>query len=325
MMLISKSRCIISFTVAMLLASTCFAKKVRHESNKIDAEYYWYSQKRGILEAEEKEDGIVYVSIFQHHGPQDYWLEEKELEDIISKTRGYRGVVQFWIGFLRSTIDSEIEWGTKQLEENFDTSLSNKEKWLQWYDENGEFLMWDDEQEKFFVDEERKSKHLSEAENRLLLGLSTNKEVYKVGESIEVEIILENVYPPSGRFTSMMWVNTRLFWNVGVKIELRTHETNDVGYWHLLPPPPPPELKAGDFELLDGGQKIVKTYVVSKHLTDFPLKSGHYSIKAFYENHVLGKKFDLDPQSTVSENLPNQGPAWTGEIASLTEFFKVID
>ena len=296
--------------------------RMRHDNNHILPRYYWSSEKLGRIRSLEVEDDVVYISIFEHHGPQPYWLTGAEMRDEVEKIRGYRDAVSTWVGLLRDGIDTQREWALKTLQENVGLSSSEPSDWRRWYDENGDFLVWDEAHGKYAVDQERKSNRLAEAIRGLRFSMRTDKTRYKVGEPIWVTVQLENIYPRSGRMDSRLWVNARLLWDADVKVELRTHEVNDAGYHHHRDMPPAPSLTREDVKLLDGSNAVEKSFELTAAHVEPQLKPGHYSIQATYKNDEPGTVFGLQP-TAHSEMLPERGPVWTGYLETLTEFIEL--
>ena len=296
--------------------------RIKHEHNHASPRYYWASEKLGRIQSFEVEEDVVYVTIFEHHGPQPYWLTGSEMRDGIEKTRGYRDAVQAWVGLVRDGIETQKAWAVKTLQEHLGLSFTEPVEWLQWADDNGDFVLWDDTQGRYVVDQERKTTRLAEAVRGLRFSLHTDKTRYKVGEPIWITVRLENVYPASGIMDSRLWGNKRLLWDADVQVELRTHELGDVGYHHHRDTSPAPILAREDFKLLDGGDAVEKSFELTAALVEPQLKPRHYSIKATYKNDEPGARFGLHP-TTQSEVLPQRGPAWTGYLETLTEFFEV--
>jgi hypothetical protein len=296
--------------------------RIKHEHNHASPRYYWASEKLGRIRSFEVEDDVVYVMIFEHHGPRSYWLTGAELRDGLEKARGYQDAAHQWINLVQHGIDTQQAWAVKTLQENFGFLFTEPAEWLQWYDENGDFLRWDDDHGKYVVEQERKTKHLAEAVRGLRFSLHTDKTRYGAGEPIWITVRLEYVYPMSGAMDSRLWVKGRLLWDTDVQVELRTHELDDVGYHHHRDTAPAPSLAREDFQLLDGGDAVEKSFELTAALVELSLKPRHYSIKATYKNEERGVRFGLPP-TAQSEVLPQRGPAWTGYLETLTEFFEV--
>ena len=296
--------------------------RIKHEHNHASPRSYWASEKLGRIQSFEVEDDVVYVMIFEHHGPQPYWLTGAEMRDGIEKARGYRDAAQAWVNLAQLGIETQQAWAVKTLQENLGLRFTKPAEWLQWYDEHGDFLRWDDKQGRYVVDQERKAKHLAEAVQGLRFSLRTDKTRYGVGEPIWITIRLENVYPESGIMDSRLWVNARLLWDTDVQVELRTHELDDVGSLLYRDTAAAPGLAREDFQLLDGGRAVEKSVELTAALVKPSLKPRHYSIKATYKNEEPGVRFGLPP-TAQSEVLPQRGPAWTGDLETLAEFFEV--
>lgn len=304
----------------LLLAQT---EAPKGKGTHIDGRSYWYHEKRGDIRSFEAKNDIVSVTIFGHHGPMPGWLYGEEMRDGVEKQRGYRDALLSWQEFLRSSVPDEQRLGIQELQKQTGLSLSEPVEWLQWFDDNGEFALWDEAQDRYVIDEPRKVKHLAEAIRGLRLSLKLDKTRYALGEPIGITVRLENVHPYSGTLDTHLWASGRLLWAADVVVELRTHAAHDVGYHHLRDLPPAPALTQEDFVYLDGQGVIEKSWELTNALVNPRLSPGRYSLRVRYGNSDTGAAVGLPP-TVLSEQLPQRGPAWTGTLESLTEFFTVV-
>ena len=308
-----------SMGVGSALAET---EAVQGKGTHIDGRSYWYHEKLGNVRSFEARNDVVSVTIFGHHGPMPYWLSGEEMRNGVEKMRGYRDALLYWQEFLRSTLLHEQEIGVQKLQEQTGLNLSEPEGWLKWFDENGDFVTWDEAQDRYIIDEERKAKHWAEAIRGLRLTMRLDRSRYKVGEPIGITVRLENVHPYSGTLDTHLWVNGRLLWEADVAVELRTHAAHDVSYHRLRDLPPAPALTQEDFVYLDGQGAVEKSWELTTALANPRLSAGRYSLKVRYVHSDTGAAIGLRPNA-LSEQLPQRGPAWTGTLESLTEFFEV--
>jgi len=144
----------------------------------------------------------------------------------------------------------------------------------------------------------------------LQLTIKSDREVYKVGEEIKIELILENISEEE-IVVCTVWLPSL---NMEFKVTRDGEKIEPIVIIYELAP-----LKREDYVKLKPGENIIKSFDISKYV---PIdKSGNYNIKVSYNNWYnwyydesegeLGDKISID--------------AWTGTLTSNSITIEVID
>ncbi len=145
-------------------------------------------------------------------------------------------------------------------------------------------------------------------EQPLQLTIKSNKEVYETGESIEIEVILENINK-KGIIICTRWLPT---FNLKFEVSYKDEKIESYQVRYELY-----SLVKEDYVKLIPSEKLIKSFNLSKYV---PMdRKGIYDIKVSYKNW-----YKWYYATKVGTNNRTDIDAWTGELISNAISTKVI-
>jgi hypothetical protein len=293
------------------------------EAKALSAADYWKAVALQRIVNRREDGDTVWLEIGDADASHPAKIDRAALEDGEARDRGYRAAIEELVTRLHEPDSAGQAAAIDQLQRLTRTERGGPHAWMDWHDESGDFLVFNEGLNRVDVDTERKHSSRPEAGDGLRLWAQLDKDRYKVDEPIELSVRLENAHEKSGDLDDSVWVNRRLALGSELFVEVRHNERNEIAVLPQKPIGSSPSPTAEHFQKVGGTRSIDRRIELTRVLEEPTLPPGKYAVDVRYVNAHRGDALGLAPTER-SKQLPGGGPAWTGELQSLTLLFEVV-